>query len=180
MLMQAKEVLDFWFSERCRKCWFDSTEAFDQEIQQGFEEIWKAARDGELDSWKQTPEGTLALVIILDQFPLNMYRGRPESFSTEARSREIARYALEQGFDLPMDEAQKLFLYLPFMHSEDLADQNVSVDLFEKSGMETRWALHHRDIVRRFGRFPHRNAILGRESNEAEQAYLDSDDAFKG
>jgi uncharacterized protein (DUF924 family) len=178
--MQIKDVLDFWFSERCRKCWFNSTQAFDREIQVNFESLWKAARDGELDSWKQTHEGALALAILLDQFPLNMYRGRPESFSTEAKAREVSDYALQQGFERQLDESQKLFLFLPFMHSEDLADQDRSVGLFEDAGMEMRWALHHRDIVRRFGRFPHRNAILGRESSAEELAYLDSEEAFKG
>jgi uncharacterized protein (DUF924 family) len=178
--MKPHEVLDFWFSERCRKCWFNSTEELDREIRQRFESQWAAARDGELEAWKDSAAGALALVILLDQFPLNMFRGKPESFSTEAMAREVSASAVEQGFDRQLDEAQKLFLYLPYMHSEELADQDISVRLFEGAGMDTRWAEHHRDIVRRFGRFPHRNAILGRDSSEAELAYLDSKEAFKG
>lgn len=178
--MVAQDILDFWFSEPCRKCWFQSTEEFDREIQQEFESVWLSAKSGELDDWKNTPEGCLALVIILDQFPLNMYRGEAKSFSTEAMARDISRLALERGFDQNMDESQKLFLYLPFMHSESLADQERSVELFQNAGMDTHWAEHHRDIVKRFGRFPHRNASLGRQSSEAELAYLQSDEAFKG
>ena len=178
--MQAQEVLDFWFSERCQKCWFNSTEELDREIKQRFESLWVAARDGKLDEWKNTAEGALALAIILDQFPLNMFRGKAESFSSEAKARDVSRHAVEMGFDRQMNESQKLFIYLPFMHSEDLTDQDISVGLFERAGMETKWAEHHRDIVRRFGRFPHRNVILGRHSSEDELAYLHSDEAFTG
>lgn len=176
----AEDILEFWFSERCKKCWFNSTPQMDEEIRSKYEALWKAARAGELDDWKDTPQGALALVIILDQFPLNMYRGRPESFATEAKAREISRYAVGRGLDRELNESEKLFLYLPFMHSESMADQDSSVELFQNAGLETRWAEHHRDIVRRFGRFPHRNAILGRQNSEAEQAYLESDEAFKG
>lgn len=179
-MLQAKDVLDYWFSESCRQCWFNSTEEFDQEIKQRFESVWIAARDGKLDEWMNTEEGSLALVILLDQFPLNMFRGKPESFSTEARARKVSVHAIEMGFDRQMDESQRLFIYLPFMHSEDLEDQDTSVELFQQACMETRWAEHHRDIVRRFGRFPHRNVILGRDSSVAELAYLTSDEAFKG
>jgi len=180
MMVQVQDILDFWFSERCRKCWFQSTEELDREIQQKFEVIWAAARDGKLEDWKHSPEGALALTIVLDQFPLNMYRGQPESFSTEAKARDVSQYALAEGFDSHMDESQKLFLYLPFMHSESLEDQDRSVELFKGAGMDAHWAEHHREIVRRFGRFPHRNACLGRQSNEDELAYLQSGDAFKG
>ncbi|MBD3671475.1 MAG: DUF924 domain-containing protein [Gammaproteobacteria bacterium] len=179
-MTQPHEILDFWFSERCRKCWFESTQEMDQEIRERFESVWRQARDGELDEWRQSAEGCLALAIILDQFPLNMYRNQPQSFSTEAMARDCAREAIENGFQEQLDESQQLFLFLPFMHSENLADQDTSVELFKQAGMETKWAQHHREIVKRFGRFPHRNAILGRQSTDEELEYMSSDEAFKG
>ena len=177
-----REVVEFWFSEPVRKLWFDATPAFDQQLRERFGSTYEAAAAGELDDWQRTPTGALALVIVLDQFPLNMFRGQARSFETEARSREVAAAAIEQGFDARLDDKQKAFLYLPFMHSESLADQDRCVALFESAGLNDnlKWAYHHRDIVRRFARFPHRNAILGRDSTAEEQAYLASDEAFKG
>jgi uncharacterized protein (DUF924 family) len=124
----------------------------------------------------------LALVIVLDQFPLNMFRGQRESFATEAAAREAAVQAIAWGFDQSLTDEQKAFLYLPFMHSEDLADQDRAVALYEGAGLENslKWARHHRELIRRFGRFPHRNAILGRPSTPEELAYLGSAGAFKG
>jgi len=176
------DVLDFWFAEDHRKLWFNSTPDFDAEIRERFLPTWKAARDGELDSWRNTPRGALALVIVLDQFPLNMYRGQPESFSTEASSRVVATQAIERGLDRELTDPEKAFLYLPFMHSESLADQDRSLELFEAAGLthNLRWARHHRDIVHRFGRFPHRNDILGRTSTPEERDWLSSPEAFRG
>ena len=180
--MTAKDIVDFWFAEECRKCWFNATSEMDEMIRKRFESIWRDARDNKLRSWMDSAEGCLALVIILDQFPLNMYRGKAESFSTEAASREVARYAIEQGFDQNMSVEEKGFLFLPFMHSENMEDQNESIALFERAGMtdNLKWARHHRDIVQRFGRFPHRNNILGRENSQQEDVYLQSDEAFMG
>jgi uncharacterized protein (DUF924 family) len=177
------ELIDeFWFSERVRPLWFDSTPAFDDEIRDRFEETWRRAKDGGYKSWRQTALGSLALVIVFDQFPLNMYRGKPDSFSTEARAREVAEAAIERGFDLELTPQQQAFLYMPYMHSESLADQNRSVRLFDKPGLEEnlKFAHHHCEIVRRFGRFPHRNAILGRASTREERDWLASDEAFLG
>jgi uncharacterized protein (DUF924 family) len=178
----AQHILDFWFSEQVRPLWFRSTPEFDQEIRQRFEATWQAARDGKLNNWEVDVRGALALVIVLDQFPLNMYREQAASFSTEAAAREVARRAIERGWDSELDEAGKAFLYLPFMHSENLADQDRSVALYEAAGMKdnVRFANHHRDIVRRFGRFPHRNAALGRECTGAERAWLQTKEAFHG
>lgn len=180
--MTAKDIVDFWFAEECRKCWFNATDEIDEMIRNRFESIWKDAKDNKLKTWMDNGEGCLALVIILDQFPLNMYRGKAESFSTEAAAREVARHAIEQGFDHDMSREEKGFLFLPFMHSEDLDDQNESIALFEGAGMtdNLRWAKHHRDIVQRFGRFPHRNQILGRINSPEEETYLSSDEAFLG
>ena len=111
-----------------------------------------------------------------------MFRGKAESYSTEARAREVARVAIEQGFDRDLDTEGKAFLYLPFMHSESLQDQELALELFDQPGLESslRFARHHHDIVERFGRFPHRNAALGRPSSDAEIEYLNSEQAFKG
>lgn len=169
-----KEILDFWFSEEVKPKWFRSTHEFDELIRQRYEKTWGLARAGTYDYWEQEPEGALALVIILDQFPLNMFRDDARQYSTEARAREVARHSIEKGFDKDMQAAQRAFLYLPFMHSESLEDQDFAVQLYQQAGLEDnlRYAQHHRDVIQRFGRFPHRNEALGRESTEQEIEYL--------
>lgn len=177
-----QEIIDFWFADATSKHWFDSTPEFDRLLGERFRDTWERARRGELDHWMESAEGCLALTIVLDQFPLNMFRGEADGYSTEARSREVARAAIEQGFDSDLEASQKAFLYMPFMHSERLADQDFAIRLFDQPGLESnlRFARHHRDIVARFGRFPHRNAALGRDSTEAEIEYLNSKQAFTG
>ncbi|MBK6744105.1 MAG: DUF924 domain-containing protein [Hydrogenophilales bacterium] len=177
-----QDLLDFWHSPAMRPAWFNSTPEIDQELRQRFEGLWRRAKAGELDDWAATPDGALALVIILDQLPLNMYRGRPEAFSTEARAIAVAKQALAQGHDAHIAKDRLQFLYMPLMHSEDLADQDLCVALFSQAGLadNLRFAEHHRDIVRRFGRFPHRNTILGRPSRPEEIDYLISPGAFQG
>ncbi|HKJ52699.1 MAG TPA: DUF924 family protein [Gammaproteobacteria bacterium] len=177
-----KEIIDFWFADATRKLWFDSTPEFDDELRTRFRDTWERARRGELDHWTGTAEGCVALAIVLDQFPLNMFRGNADSFSTEAQAREVARIAIERGFDRDLDTERKAFLYLPFMHSENLEDQELALELFDQPGLESnqRFARHHHDIVKRFGRFPHRNDALGRVSSDAETEYLNSKQAFKG
>ena len=176
------KLLDFWYSARVSPRWFASTPALDQEIRVRFEGLWQRAAAAELDAWAETPEGALALAIVLDQLPLNMYRGKPAAFSTEHKAVAVAKRAIARGFDqrLPSDRVQ--FLYMPLMHSENPDDQDLSVERFRAAGLEANlhFAEHHRGIVRRFGRFPHRNAILGRESSPEELDYLASDAAFKG
>ena len=173
-------VLDFWFAPGMEKCWFNSKPELDVEIAARFEPVWRAARDGQLAPWECSADGALALVIVLDQFPLNMFRNKPDSFSTEAASRQVADRAIVRGFDAQLAAPRLPFLYLPFMHSEKLADQLRSIRLFEQAGLtdNLRFARHHRDIVARFGRFPHRNAILGRQSTAEEIAWLDSPQGF--
>ncbi len=168
------EILGFWFSPDAREKWFHSTPQFDEEIRQRYEKTWGLARAGSYDHWEEDPQGALALVIILDQFPLNMFRDDARQYSTEAHAREVARRAIEQGFDRQLDDAKRAFLYLPFMHSENLEDQDYAVQLYQEAGLENnlRYAKHHRDVVRRFGRFPHRNAVLGRDSTAQELEYL--------
>ena len=169
-----EEIVQFWFSEEVRPKWFNSTEAFDDELRDRYSGVWGLARAGRYDHWELEPLGALALVIVLDQFPLNMFRENARQYSTEARAREVATRAIEQGFDAQLTDAQKAFLYLPFMHSESLPDQDRAVELYDQAGLEDnlRYAHHHRDVVRRFGRFPHRNAALGRESSDEELEYL--------
>lgn len=177
-----QDVVDFWFSDSARPLWFRSTAAFDQQIRERFLATWRLARDGALQGWTASAQGALALILVLDQFPLNLFRGTPKSFCTEAAAREAARRAIHFGFDSELDNDQKVFLYLPFMHSEDPADQDRAVELCSLAGLQDalKWAEHHRELIRRFGRFPHRNGVLGRISTPEEQVYLSSDDAFLG
>lgn len=179
---EAQALLDFWYSAGMRSRWFNSTPALDDEIRSRFEPLWRRAATGELDHWLDSAEGALALVIVLDQLPLNMYRGRPEAFSTEQHAVAATRHAVAHGYDKAIAKDRLMFLYMPLMHSEDLADQDLSVQLFAAAGLtdNLRFAEHHRGLVRRFGRFPHRNAILGRQSMAEELDYLASPEAFKG
>ena len=178
----AQEVIDFWFSDEVRKLWFNSTPEFDALLRERFLALWQQASRRELDHWQQSAAGCLALVIILDQFPLNMFRAEAQSFATEAQSREVAQLAIDQGFDQRLEVRQRAFLYLPFMHSETLADQQRGLELFDQPGLEDklRFARHHHDIIEIFGRFPHRNEVLGRDSSAAEIEYLNSKQAFTG
>ena len=176
------ELINYWFSDPVKKLWFNSTPEFDEELRQKYLLLLEKAQRGELNQWRDDPLGALGLVIILDQFPLNMFRGQARSFATEEQARQVAEYAVGKGFDDQLNPAQKAFLYLPFMHSENLADQDKSVSLFEKAGLtdNLKYAHHHRGIIQRFGRFPHRNSILGRESTAEEIRYLNSKEAFLG
>ena len=177
-----RDIIDFWFAEGMERLWFNSTTELDRQIAERFQQTWEQAHQGKLRDWASTAEGCLALIIILDQFPLNMFRGKPESFATEAQAVALAKHAIEQNFDQALAKDQLAFLYMPLMHSEDLDDQNLSVNCFEAAGLEenARFARHHREIIKRFGRFPHRNAILDRESTMDELTYLNSPGAFKG
>ena len=180
--MSPETIIDFWFSESSRDYWFRATPEMDAQLRDRFIDTWLAAAEDKLSSWEESPEGALALAIILDQFPLNMFRGKSLSFATEAQARKIARTAIDKEFDLKLSDEQKCFIYMPFMHSEDMADQDRSIELFDQSGLEEsiRFAHHHRDIVQRFGRFPHRNKILGRHSRQEEIEYLASPEGFQG
>jgi uncharacterized protein (DUF924 family) len=181
-VLNSDDVLTFWFSERIKPLWFNATPELDKELTDKFLGTYLAALNGELSAWEASPKGALALVICLDQIALNIFRGKVEGFEGEAPSRQVATRAIEQGFDLSLNETEKGFLYLPYMHSEDMVDQDRVVELFARAGMDNnlKWARHHREIVVRFGRFPHRNVILGRQSTPEETAYLQSDEAFTG
>jgi uncharacterized protein (DUF924 family) len=177
-----QEIVDFWFAEETRKLWFNSTSEFDRKLCENYQSVWQQASRGELDHWMETAEGCLALVVILDQLPLNMFRGSAQSFSTEARSREVTHFAIDRGFDQQLPVEQKAFLYMPLMHSEALEDQRLALELFDQPGLESnlRFARHHHAIIEKYGRFPHRNEALGRDSSTAETEYLNSKEAFNG
>ena len=179
-----QDVVAFWREAGPAK-WFAKDDGFDASIRDGFLDTHFAAASGDLADWQETAEGTLALLILFDQFPRNLFRGSGHAFATDGLARAIARKALEQGFDRAVEPKLRPFVYLPFEHSEDPTDQALSMTLFTAHRDETgdteslRWAVEHRDIIARFGRFPHRNAALGRQTTPAEQAYLDGG-GFKG
>ena len=178
--MTADEVLDFWFAGNAgehRKEWFEKTAAFDASCAR-FADALRDAKAGAFDHWTETPRGALALVILLDQFSRNLHRESPEAFAADTKARDTARAVIARGFDRSLGPVERMFIYLPFEHSEDLIDQDYSVRLFTSLGEEmTRYASDHRDVIRRFGRFPHRNALLGRVSTPAELDYLKQPDA---
>ena len=167
-------VLAFWRKAGKDK-WYTKNEAFDAEVRQRFLGLWQQAAAGELASWEATDDGALALVIVLDQFPRNMFRGDARTFSTDARALEVASRAIARGADKRIDPDLVEFLYMPFMHSERLADQERCIALFQNGGRpdNVKFAEIHADIIRRFGRFPHRNEVLGRTTTAEERAFLD-------
>ncbi len=175
-------IIDFWFSAEIARHWFNSTPELDRDIKSRFEAAYHIAVGGELEHWQASPSGCLALILLFDQFPLNMYRGEKESFAAEAMSRDVAFLAITKGFDKKLAEQKKKFVYMPYMHSEDIKDQEMAIELFSKAGFteNLKYARHHHDIVDQFGRFPHRNKILGRLNTAEEEKYLKSEQAFLG
>lgn len=175
------DVLEFWFGAhaspefgRPRACWFQKSDAFDALLRDRFLTIHEAAATGALDAWAARPLSALALAVALDQFPRNMFRGTPAAFASDETARAVADRALANGFDASVDPQLRSFFYLPFMHSEAIADQERCVALYlaaqDDDGL--KWAREHADIIRRFGRFPHRNAVLGRATTPEEQSFL--------
>ena len=179
--MNHIEIINYWYLERIQKHWFSSTPKLDKEILEKFEKIWEKAAIGELDKWQNSPESCLALIIILDQFPLNMFRGKAKSFQTERKAIKIAHKAINNAFDRKLDYDKLAFLFMPFMHSENIKEQELSVKLCKKYNLtkNIKFAKQHQDIIKTFTRFPHRNKILGRESTKEEEEYLLSEKAFK-
>jgi uncharacterized protein (DUF924 family) len=172
-------VLAFWREAGPDK-WFTRDDALDADIREKFLATYEAAAAGKLGDWEGTAEGALALAIVLDQFPRNMFRGQARCYAADALARAVAHRALKRGYEQDAPEAERGFFFLPFMHSEDVADQQRCVALYREAEDENlTYAERHADIIRRFGRFPHRNAILGRATTPEEQAFLD-DGGFKG
>jgi uncharacterized protein (DUF924 family) len=173
---RAREVLEFWFdpaldTAQRNKRWFGKDPAFDAETRRRFLVLYEEGAAGRLHAWERSARECLALVILLDQLPRNMFRGEARAFATDALARTAARALLARTDDLSPDE--RLFAWLPFEHSESLDDQNLACDLIAPLGEELlRYAQRHREIIERFGRFPHRNAILGRKSTREEMEFL--------
>ena len=175
-----REVLVFWFVESGIEQWFEKDAAFDTAIRDRFAPAIAAAREGRLQDWVEDAKTCLALIILIDQFSRNVFRLSPLSWSADGRALAVSKTALERGYDETFDIDERKFLYMPFMHSEALADQERCVALFtalndvdsERADKSHEFAIRHRDIVARFGRFPHRNAVLGRTSTAAEIAFL--------
>ncbi|NKX46400.1 DUF924 family protein [Roseicyclus persicicus] len=171
---RAGEVLTFW-EEAGPATWYAKDELFDRTIRDRFGALWETACDGACDHWAMGPRGALALIVLLDQFPRNMFRDSPRAFASDARALRFASTAVLHGWDLRVAGPLRQFVYMPFMHSERLTDQDRSVRLFKARMAEGDNLLHarvHREIIRRFGRFPYRNAALGRVSTPEEQAFL--------
>lgn len=170
---RALSVTKFW-REAGEDAWFEKNDAFDADFRNRFLDLHYAAARREHDQWSNHAEGSLALMILLDQFPRNCFRGTGHMFATDPLAKHFAQKAVAARHDLALEPEVRVFLYLPFEHSEDLADQDISIELHTaRAEFNLKYALEHRDIIQRFGRFPHRNRMLGRETTVQEQAFLD-------
>ena len=185
MPSRADEVLDFWFGSEgepgyggFRDEWFRKDPGFDAEVTGRFADLYEEAAAGDLDGWRDDARSCLALFIVLDQFPRNMFRGDGRTHAADSKALETSKYAVEHALDRELPAFQRMFLYMPFMHSENVEDQRRSVELFGRLADEpgapdvTSYAVGHRQIVERFGRFPHRNEILGRQTTPEEAEFL--------
>lgn len=172
-MSNGRDLLEFWL-QAGEERWMKSDPDFDSEIRDRFGDLVGACATGACDDWIETPEGALALVIALDQFPRNLFRGQAQAFASDAKAREVAAEAIARGYDGLVDPRLRIFFYMPFEHSESLADQDFCMTLCHVCGEGyLKWARLHRDVIKRFGRFPHRNGALGRHTSPAEQRFLD-------
>ncbi|PWJ89213.1 uncharacterized protein (DUF924 family) [Mesorhizobium loti] len=170
---RALSVTKFW-RDAGEDAWFEKNEAFDADFRNRFLDLHYAAARRECDGWLEHAEGSLALMILLDQFPRNCFRGTGHMYATDPLARYFAAKAIAAGHDLALEQEIRVFLYLPYEHSELLADQHISVDLTQtRAEPYLKYAVEHRDIIQNFGRFPHRNKMLGRETTPQEQTFLD-------
>lgn len=175
-MVGPQDILEFWLDVCGPKKWFAQDDALDQTIRDRFEPTWQAATEGKFALWLTYPGGVLAYVILTDQFPRNMFRGTDKAFCTDRAALTAAKSAIAKGWDLRIDPPARQFFYMPLEHSENLSDQDRAVRLTCERMDDADFMLHaraHREVIRMFGRFPHRNATLGRKSTAAEQAYLD-------
>ena len=176
-----QEILDFWFVDTRPQQWFQVNEDFDALITKRFGDAYERASTGTFDDWQNNADGALALIILLDQFPRNMFRGTPKAFATDKKALVVAKYAISKGLDQVHSVQKKRFLYLPFEHSENINDQRRCVELFEKvkndAPMGYEYAVRHFDVIDKYGRFPHRNKILSRDNTPEEEEYLAQSDA---
>jgi len=182
-----RDILDFWFLPlsdpgyvKPRELWWQSTPELDAEITAKFGQLLEKAEAGALDAWAKSPDGALALIVLCDQFARNIHRRTARAFETDAKALSVARLALSHGYPAAYTTDMRVFFFMPFQHSEVLGDQQLCCDLFATLGNENndKYAIDHRDIVARFGRFPHRNDVLGRESTAEELEYLKTADRF--
>ncbi|HKP26862.1 MAG TPA: DUF924 family protein [Dongiaceae bacterium] len=179
-MSSPREILEFWFSDRARQLWFEKDSAFDADCRTRFGPLVHEAQMGGFDDWRASPDGALALLLLLDQFARNIFRGQAKAFLGDPRAREIAAQAIARGFDQRYPFPDRVFFYLPFEHCETLANQNRYIALMEGCMREfgevaaeyLDYAHRHKVIIKRFGRFPHRNEALGRETTEEEAEFL--------
>ena len=171
-----EQVLSFWLDEVGPSRWYEQDAALDATISERFGALWRKARANRLSDWAETPRGALALLILMDQFSRNIFRGEGKAFSTDTRALNLAKRAVAQGFDLEVANPERQFFYLPYMHSEDLTDQHACVALIGERGPAGNFfhAQAHRAVIERFGRFPYRNAALERENTPEETAYIEA------
>lgn len=173
-------ILDFWFAPGMEARWFANDPALDRALTERFGQDMVKASDGSLDHWVDSAEGALALVLLLDQLPRNVFRGKREAYSFDSHALAIAEAALLRGHDRALTPLRRRFLYMPFEHSEVLSDQRYCVELFERAGDDPEgldYARRHMDVIARFGRFPHRNAVMERETSPEEEAFLKANPA---
>lgn len=176
-MSSPKEILEFWFGELEPKDWFRGGERVDDLVRERFLAVWERAAEGKFADWTETPDGTLALVLVLDQFPRNMFRGSGRSFDSDQLARDTVNAAIDAGVDMEIHEDRRMFLYMPLMHSETMADQDRCLELVRTkfSTVNAQTELHskaHREVIRRFGRFPYRNEALGRASTSEEEEWM--------
>jgi uncharacterized protein (DUF924 family) len=179
-MADPSEIIDFWFAEGSDEKWFRPPPEFDREIAERFGAAYEEAAAGRLSAWEAMPEGALALVITLDQFPRNMFRDSAKAFATDPLASAVAERAIERGHDMGVPVERRIFFYMPFEHAEDLALQDRCCALVRERcdlGEYVGYAERHRAVIARFGRFPHRNAVLGRESTPEEIDYLEARDS---
>lgn len=177
MTVDAEDILGFWLGVVGPEGWYEQDDTVDAEIRNRFADAWAAAAQGKLDVWQGNPHTALALLILLDQFPRNMFRGDAEAFATDAKALDMAKAAVASGYDRDISEPERQFFYLPYMHSEDLTDQHACVALIGErmtTGDNLYHAKVHRAVIERFGRFPYRNAALSRDSTSDERAYIEA------
>jgi uncharacterized protein (DUF924 family) len=174
MIAEPEEIVRFWFEELSPKEWYGAPPRVDAEIKARFGETYEALKDAVPPDWLEEPEGMLAAILVLDQFPRNMFRGAPQAFATDERALSLSERAIAEGMDMTLPPEKRCFVYIPFQHSEDLDIQKRSLELFTALGNPENldFAKRHEAIIARFGRFPHRNAILGRTSTPEEEAFL--------
>lgn len=168
------DILNFWFSKNTEKHWFDKNDQFDKTIKTKFLSIYNEAKSGKQEKWKENARSCLALIICLDQFPRNIFRNKPEAFTTDSLAISYTKHAIKNKFHNQLGPVEQPFLFMPLMHSENINDQKQSVKLFKQlqNELSFSFAMQHYNIIKRFGRFPHRNIILGRDSSEEEKTFL--------